>query len=121
SAVRQVAPAAARDRSVPVLAGMLIEADRTGLTLTATDRYRLATRSLAPSRDDTTAWSAVVGAADVAEAVRGLTSGEISVARDGAGVRLSGAAQRHLPGLDERYPDHRAVLDGLAPVRTRVL
>ncbi|WP_083883747.1 DNA polymerase III subunit beta family protein [Nocardia higoensis] len=121
SAVGQVAPAAARDRSIPVLAGMLIEADETGLTLTATDRYRLATRSLAPIRTGAAAWTAVVDASEAADAVRGLASGEISVARDDTGVRLSGAALPHLPALDVRFPDYRAVLDGLAPVGTRVL
>ncbi len=120
-AVDQIARAAARDRSIPVLAGMLLEADDTGLTLTATDRYRLATRSLAPIRTGGAPWSAVVAAADAAAAVRGLTAGEITIDYDGIAVRLTATATLRLPTLDGRFPDYRAVLDGLAPVRTRVL
>lgn len=120
-AVDQVAGAAARDRSIPALSGMLLEAGDTALTLTATDRYRLATRSLALIRTGGATWSAVVGAAEAATAVRSLTAGELTVDRDGAGVRLTGATTVHLPTLDEQFPDYRAVLDGLSPARTRVL
>lgn len=120
-AVVQVAHAAARDRSIPVLAGVLLEADGTGLTLTATDRYRLATRSLAPVRAGGRPWSAVVEAADLAAAVRDITGIEITVDLDETGVRLTTPAPRYLPALDEQFPDYRAVLNGLAPVRTRVL
>lgn len=120
-AVAQVADAAARDRSIPVLAGVLLEADETGLTATATDRYRLATRSLAPLRAGGEPWSAVVEAADLAALVQDDTGDELTVELDETGMRLTGRAPRHLPCLAEPFPDYRAVLDGLAPVRTRVL
>ncbi|WP_280506098.1 MerR family transcriptional regulator [Nocardia farcinica] len=121
AAVAQVGPAAAREKTFPVLAGILLEADETGLTLTATDRYRLVTRSLALIRPGATAWSAVVPAAELAAAGHHLPSGEIAVTRDDTGVLLGAPGAGRLPVLDETFPDYRVVLDGLAPVRTRVL
>lgn len=44
AAVAQVAPAAARDDTLPALTSIRIEADDTQLTLSATDRYRVAVR-----------------------------------------------------------------------------
>ncbi|OIV38458.1 hypothetical protein BIV57_05490 [Mangrovactinospora gilvigrisea] len=45
-AVAQVARAAGRDDTVPALTGILLEADGATLTLSATDRYRFARRTL---------------------------------------------------------------------------
>ena len=45
-AVGQVARAASRDEARPVLTGVLVEIEREGLTLVATDSYRLAVREL---------------------------------------------------------------------------
>lgn len=45
-AVGQVARAASRDEARPVLTGVLVEVSREGLTLVATDSYRLAVREL---------------------------------------------------------------------------
>jgi DNA polymerase-3 subunit beta len=49
--VGQVARAASRDEARPVLTGVLIEANREGLTLAATDSYRLAVRELQATGD----------------------------------------------------------------------
>jgi DNA polymerase-3 subunit beta len=46
AAVSQVAPAASRDDTLPMLTGVNIEADGETMTLVATDRYRLAVRDL---------------------------------------------------------------------------
>ncbi len=46
SAVAQVARAASRDEARPILTGVLLEINREGLTLVATDSYRLAVREL---------------------------------------------------------------------------
>jgi DNA polymerase III subunit beta len=45
-AVKQVAKAASKDEARPILTGVLVEANREGLTLVATDSYRLAVREL---------------------------------------------------------------------------
>src|SRR5918992_2982005 len=49
--VGQVARAASRDEARPVLTGVLIEANREGVTLAATDSYRLAVRELRATGD----------------------------------------------------------------------
>lgn len=48
-AVGQTARAASRDEARPVLTGVLVEVSREGLTLVATDSYRLAVRELVAS------------------------------------------------------------------------
>ena len=45
-AVKQVGRAASKDEARPILTGVLVEANREGLTLVATDSYRLAVREL---------------------------------------------------------------------------
>ena len=49
-AVGQVARAASRDEARPVLTGVLLEVSREGVTLVATDSYRLAVRELVATR-----------------------------------------------------------------------
>ncbi|MFI2477154.1 MerR family transcriptional regulator [Nocardia xishanensis] len=121
-AIAQVGPAAAVDDSAPVLTGILVEADSSALTLTATDRYRLSTRTVAPLRDGGE-WSAVVGAATLASLRPWLDSiEEVALAPRGSGLALtSGGAEHDCAGIEEPFPDYRAVLDGLPAVRTRVL
>jgi DNA polymerase-3 subunit beta len=50
-AVGQVVKAASRDEARPILTGVLLEASREGLTMAATDSYRLAVRELRASGD----------------------------------------------------------------------
>jgi DNA polymerase-3 subunit beta len=50
-AAAQVAKAASRDEARPILTGVLLEANREGLTMVATDSYRLAIRELRATGD----------------------------------------------------------------------
>ena len=50
-AVGQVVKAASRDEARPILTGVLFEANREGLTMAATDSYRLAVRELQATGD----------------------------------------------------------------------
>lgn len=59
-ALRQVTPAASRDDARPILTGVLLVAEGSGLRLVATDSYRLAVRDLP---GETTLAEAVSGAA----------------------------------------------------------
>ena len=49
--VSQVARAASRDEARPILTGVLLEVSREGLTMAATDSYRLAVRELAATAE----------------------------------------------------------------------
>ena len=75
AAVAQVAVAAGRDDTLPVLTGIRIEIDGDQLTLAATDRYRLAVRELtwAPEQSGLTA-VALVPARTLADTAKALTS-----------------------------------------------
>ncbi|WP_405165880.1 MerR family transcriptional regulator [Nocardia sp. NBC_01499] len=122
-AFEQVRAAAASSREIPVLAGILLEASANSLTLTATDRYRLSTRTVV-SRDRQGAdWALVVDASDLDPIItwlRGLD--EIVTAPTEQGLRLIGdGTERHCRVIDEPFPDYRVVLSNLAPVRTRVV
>ncbi len=121
-AIAQVGTAAASDDSALVLTGVLVEAEATALTLTATDRYRLSTRTV-PLRDGGDEWSAVVAVAPLAALRPWLESiDEVVLTPRASGIALaSGDTEHRCAGIEEPFPDYRAVLDGLAAVRTRVL
>ena len=51
--VSQVARAASRDEARPILTGVLLEVSREGLTMVATDSYRLAMRELTATAEGT--------------------------------------------------------------------
>jgi DNA polymerase-3 subunit beta len=82
AAVLQVAVAAGRDDTLPVLTGVRMEVDDDTLTLIATDRYRLAIRELKwqPAVGGQTA-TALVPARTLADTARSLTNGaEVTIA-----------------------------------------
>lgn len=122
-AFEQVRAAAASAREIPVLAGILLEASGNSLTLTATDRYRLSTRTVVSRDRQGGDWSLVVDGGDLApiiEWLRGMD--EIDAAPTDQGLLLAGdGIERRCRVIDEPFPDYRAVLSGLEPVRTRVL
>lgn len=76
SAVSQVAVAAGRDDTLPVLTGVRIELDGENVTLAATDRYRVAVREFSwkPEHPDISA-AAHVPARTLADTAKSLTSG----------------------------------------------
>ena len=88
TAVTQVAVAAGRDATLPMLTGVRLEIDGELLRLAATDRYRLAVRELAwkPDRPDLTA-QVLIPARTLAESAKTLTTGpEITLALSSGGV-----------------------------------
>ncbi|MFC9433448.1 MerR family transcriptional regulator [Nocardia sp. NPDC057030] len=124
----QVRAAAASNREIPVLAGILLEASGNSLTLTATDRYRLSTRTLVSRDRQGDDWSLVVDGRDLAPIADWLRGpNEIAAAPTDHALLLADADADASGGslrcrvIDEPFPDYRAVLSGSAPVRTRVL
>ncbi|MFI9504353.1 MerR family transcriptional regulator [Nocardia sp. NPDC052566] len=122
-AIDQVRHAAALDREIPVLAGVLVEANATALTLTATDRYRLSTRTLVPHDHAGPDWSVVVDAGELTHLTEWLRDlDEVALAAAERELVLTGAGgARRCGTLDESFPDYRAVLTGVPRVRTRVV
>ena len=95
-AVGQVAVAAGRDDTLPMLTGVRLEIEDDLVTLAATDRYRLAVREFA-WRPETPGLSAavLVPARTLADAAKTLTSGpEIVLSlSSGAPARASSACR----------------------------
>ena len=117
AAVGQVALAAGRDDTLPVLTGVRLEIEGDTLTLAATDRYRLAVRTLTwrPQVSDLST-TALVPARTLADTAKALTSGpEVAVAlATGSGegmVGFEGAGRRTTSRLLEgEFPKYRSLL-----------
>jgi DNA polymerase-3 subunit beta len=118
AAVAQVALAAGRDDTLPVLTGVRIEIEGDQLTLAATDRYRLAVRTLPwrPERPDLSA-TALVPARTLAETAKALTSGPevlLALSTGGAGegmIGFEGGGRRTTSRLLEgEFPKYRSLL-----------
>ncbi|GAA3213069.1 DNA polymerase III subunit beta [Actinocorallia longicatena] len=76
SAVAQVAIAAGRDDTIPMLTGVRVEIDGDTVTLASTDRYRLAVREFKWSPDTLSANAvALIPAKTLADTAKSLTSG----------------------------------------------
>ncbi len=75
-AATQVVPAASRDDTLPMLTGVCLEFDGTALTLAATDRYRLAVRTVGwEPADPSIRASALVPARTLADVARTVSAG----------------------------------------------
>ncbi|WP_395106564.1 DNA polymerase III subunit beta [Actinomadura sp. SCN-SB] len=131
AAVNQVAVAAGKDATIPMLTGVRVEIEGETVTLAATDRYRLAVREMhwKPDRPDFTA-VALVPAKTLADTAKSLTAGaEVSIAlggADGAGegmIGFEGGGHRTTSRLlDGDFVKYRSLLPseyaGLAEVQT---
>jgi DNA polymerase-3 subunit beta len=123
AAVAQVAVAAGRDDTLPMLTGVRLEIDGEKLTLAATDRYRLAVRELTWNPTDPTSAEAqvLVPARTLAEAAKSLAHSEtltIALSAGGAGEGIIGfagttngrASRATTRLLDATFPPYRSLL-----------
>jgi DNA polymerase-3 subunit beta len=118
AAVAQVALAAGRDDTLPVLTGVRLELDGGQLTLAATDRYRLAVRTLPwrPATPDLSV-NALVPARTLAETAKALTGGPevlLALSSPGSGegmIGFEGGGRRTTSRLLEgEFPKYRSLL-----------
>jgi DNA polymerase-3 subunit beta len=124
-AVAQVAIAAGRDDTLPVLTGVRLEIEGEQLTLAATDRYRLAVRTLTwkPEQPGLSA-TALVPARTLAETAKALTGGtEVTLALSSTGAGSGGDGMIGFEGgpagslrrttsrlLEGEFPKYRSLL-----------
>jgi DNA polymerase-3 subunit beta len=117
-AVGQVAVAAGRDDTLPMLTGVRLEIEDDLITLAATDRYRLAVREF-PWRPEHpgTSGAVLVPARTLAEAARTLTSGPeivLSLSSSGSGEGILGLSgkdrQTTTRLLDAEFVKYRAIM-----------
>jgi DNA polymerase-3 subunit beta len=118
-AVSQVAVAAGKDDTLPMLTGVRVEIAGDKLTLVATDRFRLAMREFAWQPDESLASAGeiavLVPARTLADAAKSLgTSGntvEIALSPSDGLIGLSGAGRRTTSRLlDTEFPRYRQLL-----------
>ncbi len=122
-AVEQVLTAAVHEPGMPVLAGLRIEASTEAVTLTATDRYRLSTRTLVPAEAPGQTWAGTVHGDELRVAVAGIRrSGlvRLEAAPYGIWLRVADGEDRYCRLLSEEFPDHRLMRASLGEVTTRV-
>ncbi|MEU9148864.1 MerR family transcriptional regulator [Streptomyces sp. NPDC048349] len=122
-AVEQVLTAAADEPGLPALAGLCIEADHEAITLTATDRYRLTTRTLVPARPPAQPWVGTVSGDELRVAVAGIRRSalvRLEAVPHGIRLRAGDRADRLCRLLPGPFPDHRLMLASLGGVTTRV-
>jgi DNA polymerase-3 subunit beta len=123
TAVGQVAIAAGRDDTLPMLTGVRLEIDGTRLTLAATDRYRLAVRELdwTPEDPSADAVQVLVPARTLADAAKSLSHSDtmtLALSSGGTGEGIigfsgttSGRASRATTRLlDATFPAYRSLL-----------
>ncbi|MFI0718563.1 MerR family transcriptional regulator [Streptomyces sp. NPDC021224] len=122
-AVDQILTATAYGPGIAVLAGVHVEASHEALALTATDRYRLSTRTLVPARPAQQTWAGTVDGDDLRAAVAAVRRSalvRIEAVPHGIWLRMPEQQDRHCRLLTEDYPDHRLMLASLGEVATRV-
>ena len=129
AAVGQVAVAAGRDDTLPMLTGIRLEIEGETVTLVATDRYRLAVRHMhwKPERPDISA-VALVPARTLADTAKSLTSGaEVSIALSTGGsgegmIGFEGGQRRTTTRLleGESFPKYSSLLPSTWESRAEV-
>ncbi|MGW0004030.1 DNA polymerase III subunit beta family protein [Nocardia grenadensis] len=124
AAVEQILAATGTDPELPVLAGVRLEATPESLTLTATDRYRLSTRTLVPEQPGSAEWAATVDGADLSAAlpeIRNAHSIDIEAGEHSVRFRSTDGVVRSCRTLAEPFPDHRGLLAALPAAPTHAV
>ncbi|MBO3750247.1 DNA polymerase III subunit beta [Streptosporangiaceae bacterium NEAU-GS5] len=116
-AVGQVAPAASRDDSLPMLTGVRVDIDGPAVSMATTDRYRIAARDFLwhPEQPDYQR-GVVIPARVLSDVARSLRGGEVTV---GLGDSVAGfeslGRTTTVRLLDDQFIDYRARLTGHWP------
>jgi DNA polymerase-3 subunit beta len=122
TAIGQVAPAASRDDTLPVLTGVRIDIDGDDVTMAATDRYRIAVREFQwrPERGDERR-EVVVPAKVLAEVARSMRGGEVSVGLNAAVAGFESMGRTTTVRLlDDQFIDYRSRLSGDWAIHTEL-
>ena len=114
-AVQQVAVAAGRDDTLPMLTGIRLEIDGPRLTLAATDRFRLAVRELEWAPEDAGLTTSVLiparTLADVAKTLAGAGPVELALSAGDGMLGITGGGRRATTRLlDAEFPRFRQLI-----------
>ncbi|MFJ3203808.1 MerR family transcriptional regulator [Streptomyces sp. NPDC086989] len=122
AAVEQVLTATAHERGMPELAGLRFEASVEAVTLTATDRYRLSTRTLVPAEAPRQTWAGTVNGDELRAALAEIRRSplvRLEAVSNGIWFRAADREDQHCRLLPEEFPDYRLMLASLGEVTTR--
>lgn len=110
--VGQVARAASKDEARPVLTGMMLEANREGVTMVATDSYRLAVREVpATGEGEATALVPERAMSEVGRAALAEEKGEVELLIGEAQAAFRVGSLRLTSRLiEEQFPNYRQLL-----------
>ena len=110
--VGQVARAASKDEARPVLTGILVEANREGLTMVATDSYRLAVREVsATGQGEATALVPERAMSEAGRAAAGEEKGDVEIILGEAQAAFRVGSLRLTSRLiEEQFPNYRQLL-----------
>jgi DNA polymerase-3 subunit beta len=114
-AVQQVAVAAGRDDTLPMLTGIRLEIDGPRLTLAATDRFRLAVRELEWTPEDAGLTTSILiparTLADVAKTLAGAGPVELALSAGDGMLGITGGGRRATTRLlDAEFPRFRQLI-----------
>lgn len=111
-AVSQAARAASKDEARPVLTGVLLEANREGLTMAATDSYRLAVREVqATGQGEATVLVPERALSEAGRAAGGEEKGEVEIVLgDSQAVFRAGSLRLTSRLIDEQFPNYRQLI-----------
>lgn len=122
AAVEQVLTATTQD--LPVLNGVHLEVSPEAIVLTATDRYRLSTRTLVPAEPSSSTWTVTVDADDLRLAMPWTRrQHELRLSVRGEEILFQGddGKVRICRTLADEFPDYRLMLASLPEVLTRAV
>ena len=122
AAIDQVLATTTYDPEIPVLAGVRLEADPDAISLTATDRYRLATRTLVPSQPSAASWAGTLAGDDLQAATSRLRRSPTVTLEAGErtlDLRTADGTVAHCRLLTEDFPDYRLLSGSLPAVASR--
>ncbi|MFD5469053.1 MerR family transcriptional regulator [Streptomyces sp. NPDC127105] len=117
-AIEQVLTATAHEPGMPVLGALHVEAMQEAVTLTATDRYRLATRTLVPAEATAAAWAATVDGDELRAAISDIRRSalvRVEVTQHGFWLRMADQEDRHCRLLSEETTLYPAVSTAMGP------
>jgi len=118
TALSQVVPAASNDDARPILTGVLMAAEGSGLRLVATDSYRLAVRDLEGSAVLDEGQSVLVPSRALRELVRALGEGEVTLRLGEREATFEVDTMRLTTRLIEgEFPNYRGLIPSTYPNR----
>lgn len=123
AAIDQIVAATIHHPDIPVLNGVRLEANLEAISLTATDRYRLATRTLVPNQPSAVSWAGTLAGDDLqaaASRLRRTPSVTLEAGERTLGLRMADSTVAHCRLLTDAFPDYKLLISSLPPVAHRV-